>query len=151
MLYNGIKNEITFLAKYVYIYEKVIKDYKTLTDFASIFPDAKDYFDSNLKQNISQSLDPAKDSQTVRRNKKNVTFRFNRGGSCLISNFCRHLRNSISHAHLTRKDKKLYIKDCYRDRNTSIGYLEFNYVKEFILKVIQKYENDMQQIVSTNI
>ena len=68
-----------------------------------------------------------------------ITFYFT-SGKYKVRELCRHLRNSFSHALLKKDGNKLVVTDMYRKQNTSIGYLQYTTIIDFLKKIIAEYE-----------
>ena len=63
----------------------------------------------------------------------------------LILDFCRHFRNSFSHALTTRKLGILFINDKKGVKNTCLGFVNYLDTKQFIIEIIKEYESKVNE------
>ncbi len=138
MAYNGLEKDLSLLSKFVFIYEKRIKSLEKQADFMTAFSHANELYEQSIKPYVSHSkikkliLDPHKD--------KKYTLRFTKKYAQILS-FCCHLRNSFVHGLLIKCGNKLQIKDENRHKTTSSdGYLDYKTVRNFLLAIIDEYE-----------
>lgn len=135
MAYNNIEDQLKTFAKFVFIYETKIKQMTKETDFNSISSDALHSF-----KRMQKSMKYAKEEEirnTTIFSKQTLLFTKNK---VQILDFCRHLRNSICHGIISKDDKKINIPDKYRGRVTAKGFLEYETLIEFVVKVMQGAE-----------
>lgn len=136
MRYNNIENQLKTFAKFVFIYESVIKQMTRETDFKVISANAFHIFKFNLQKKMRYTSDRElkdedfSDKHTLLFTKSKVQ----------ILDFCRHLRNSICHGIISRDKSKLNILDKYRGKETSKGFLDYKLSIEFIVNVIKDFE-----------
>lgn len=145
--YNGLKSDYNTLAKFVYIYEKEIKNLNTESQFSQKYSQAFYVFKHHLKGSIKYAtLEEL--SQDVANSKKYTLYYTKH--KFQVWDLCRHLRNSISHAiiekgEMEKRKKIIIILDKYRGKVTSKGYLDYSSIKEFIVEMIKKYEEKENQ------
>ena len=138
MLYNGLKDDMNSFAKFVYIYEFIIKKLGKEKEFSLQFPDAFYLYKHELKnqmkyaKRIDMNALPINNKHTLYFTKQKVQ----------VLDFIRHFRNSFVHGLLEHKSQKLFVSDKFRTFNTSIGYLDYMSVKKFIVEIIKEYENN---------
>ena len=134
--YNGLDSDLKSLAKFAFIYESQIKYYSTEEEFRRHFPNAFYIYKHEMDKRIRPVK--TKDIPNISPN-DTITFYFT-SGKYKVRELCRHLRNSFSHALLKKDGNKLVVTDMYRKRNTSIGYLQYTTIIDFLKKIIAEYE-----------
>lgn len=134
--YNGLKSDLNLLAKFVYLYESKIKRYSTEKEFKTNFPNAFYVYKYELDKRIRPAT--KKDIQSLSPN-DTITL-YITSGRYKVYDLCRHLRNSFSHALLEKEGKELKIIDKSGSCNTSIGYLQYKFIVDFLKEIIAVYE-----------
>lgn len=137
MQYNGLKSDLSSLAKFVFIYETSIKEMNNENDFKQLSANAFYLFKHNLQTNMKYAT--ISEIKDMGEQNKQTLF-FNRQ-KCQIIDFCRHLRNSFSHGFLKKENNKIIIPDISRGNYSSKGFLEYSIVKEFIVGIIKDFED----------
>lgn len=145
--YNGLKSDYNALAKFVYIYEKEIKNLNSESQFSQKYPQAFNVFKHHLKGSIKYATQ--EDLNQEVEDSKKYTLYFTKH-KFQVWDLCRHLRNSISHAiiekgEMEKRKKIIIILDKYRGKVTSKGYLDYSSIKEFVIEMIKKYEEKENQ------
>lgn len=133
MVNNLSSKEIVLFYEYVYYYENHIKNFHknaSLGDLPNQFLTLLKS-QSILIQNSKSVLDPARIS-----GKGKVVYI--KGKESVLLCFAKHLRNSIAHCLVERKENSFYLKDY---RNNSKSYLTMIGViqKENLIKIIQLF------------
>lgn len=137
MQYNGLKSDLNSFAKFVFIYENVIKQMSRENEFNQLSGKALCLFKRNLRPNIKfATVNKIK----VMTGQGKQTLFFTKQKSQIID-FCRHLRNSFSHGLMKKENNKIIIPDISRGNYTSKGFLKYCIVKEFVVEVIKGFEN----------
>lgn len=137
MQYNGLKSDFNCLAKFVFIYETVIRKINREIDFKQQSPNALYLFKHKLQQNMKYAK-VCEIRNMPEQVKQTLYFTQQK---CQIIDFCRHLRNSFSHGLLKKETHKIVIPDISKGYYSSKGFLEYSIVKEFVIEVIKEYEN----------
>lgn len=135
--YNNLYDDIKLFALFNFIYEKELSKIEKDCLFSEKFKSSYCIYKKKLFRNIKyckvseiQESTIIKFTQTLFFTKKKYQ----------ILDFCRHLRNSFSHALLKKDGINLYILDRYRGHMTSSGFLEYNKVIEFCNEIVKEYE-----------
>lgn len=140
MLYNGLKDDLNSLAKFVYIYETKLKNMSGGLDaFSREYSKAYNTF---VKNKLSRKIKYAttKEIASLTGNEK-YTFYMTKH-RFQIWDMCRHLRNSFSHGLLNVSENHVIITDKHLKRLTATGFLDYISVKEFIVEIIKEYESN---------
>ena len=98
MPYNNLDSDLKALAKFVYIYETKIKFMTNEQDFRTFSNDAYNLFRSKIKTKIKYST---KDEIAIQNDFSRYTLFMTKKINQVLD-FCRHLRNSISHGLLKK-------------------------------------------------
>lgn len=136
MQYNGLKNDINNLGKFVFIYETKIKKMGKEDDFSQWNYEAFYLFKKKIQVNVKFAT-ISEIKNLPKQSKQTLYFTKRRNQ---ILDFCRHLRISFSHGLLENRDKKMIILDKYRGNYTSEGFIEYDIAKEFIVNIIKGFE-----------
>ena len=141
--FNGYEKDLKTLAQFMFIYETEIKIKSKDDEFRQISKNGFFFF----KQTIQKKVKHATIIEiAVQEEFKKQTFRFTKDNKSQIYSFCRHIRNSFSHALLKKEGTKLYISDKKGNKETAKGFLEYSDVIEFMKIVItdycEKFENN---------
>ncbi len=135
--YNCLGGDLKTLLQFVFIYEKRIKDMSKNEDFSKVFISASRLFKRSIQKNMRYaSIESLKNAFEI---KGGATLAFTEYKVQVID-FCRHLRNSISHALIRKDREKLYIIDKQRKNFTSQGYLDYSSVIDFVVAIIKDYQ-----------
>lgn len=138
MSYQGLKQDMNTLAKFVFIYEKQIKHKSRIDDFNEVSTNAYNVFKHKIQPLVKYATKEEIANQT---DFSKQTLFFTGDGKAQIYNFCRHLRNSFGHAILEKNSNLIYVNDKdSRGRKTSVGFLSYKVIKAFIVPIIQAYE-----------
>lgn len=135
MVNNLSPTEIVLFYEYVYYYENHIKNFHknaSLGDLPNQFLTLLKS-QSILIQNSKSELDSARIL-----GKRNVVYI--KGKESLLLCFAKHLRNSIAHCFVEKKETSFYLKDYrnkFKNNLTMIGVIQ----KENLFKIIQLYIN----------
>ena len=129
MQYNGLKSDFNCFAKFVFIYETIIKKMNKEVEFNQLSSNALYLFKHELQKNKKY----AKVSEIENTPKQTKQTLFFTKKKCQILDFCRHLRNSFSHGLLKKENNIIIIPDINRNYYSSKGFLEYRVTKEFIL------------------
>ena len=106
-------------------------------DFSKVFISASRLFKRSIQKNMRYaSIESLKNAFEI---KGGATLAFTEYKVQVID-FCRHLRNSISHALIRKDREKLYIIDKQRKNFTSQGYLDYSSVIDFVVAIIKDYQ-----------
>ena len=138
MYYNGLKNDLNSFAKFIFIYETEIKYISGLPEFSYKFAKSYNTFLKNKKK-LKIKYATIKEIKDLTDNQK-YTLHMTKQ-KFQIWDLCRHIRNSIVHALVFIDKDKLLITDKHCGRLTTTGYLSYKHVKEFIVEIINEYEN----------
>ena len=138
MYYNGLKNDLNSFAKFIFIYETEIKYISGLPEFSYKFAKSYNTFLKNKKK-LKIKYATIKEIKDLTDNQK-YTFYMTKH-KFQIWDLCRHIRNSFSHAKLLINQTDFIIKDMKNKDITAIGTLNYKLIKEFIIEIINEYEN----------
>ena len=140
MQYNGLKDDLNSLAKFVYIYETEIKNMPGgLKDFSHRHIEAYNIF---MKKKLNRKMKYATTKEIVSlTGSEKFTFHMTKH-RFQIWDLCRHLRNSFAHGLLSISENHIEIADKHLGRITAVGYLDYASVKEFVIGIINEYENN---------
>ena len=128
MVYNGLKSDLNCFAKFSYIYETEIKKLVKESEFSN-----------KLKKQIKYTKVNELENAVIANNNKTYSLYYTKH-KVLILDFCRHLRNSFSHALVSRKQGRLFINDKKGVKNTCLGFVNYSDAKQFIIEIINEYE-----------
>lgn len=144
--YNGLKNHLNTFAKFVFIYEERIKYCNSMQDFNSISSSALSFFASQMQYKMKYAT---KEEIRGVNDYTKYSLYFTKS-KVQILDFCRHMRNSFSHGILKKTGSTLEITDKTNRGNskfnqngptyTSLGTLDFELVKNFVITIIKDYE-----------
>ena len=135
--YNCLGGDLKTLLQFVFIYEKRIKDMSKNVDFFTVFISASRLFKKSIQKTMRYaSVESLNNAFEI---KGGATLAFTEYKVQVID-FCRHLRNSISHALIRKEREKIYIIDKQRKRFTSRGYLDYSLVIDFVVAIIKDYQ-----------
>ena len=138
MPYNGLKNDMNSFAKFVFIYETTIKHFSKAQDFVLYNNDAADFF----KKYIQPKVRYVKGKEfVVFQDKPSKQTLFFTKQTVQILDFCRHFRNSFTHATLGKNSMRLTINDSNRNKTTCLGDIDYSSVKDFIVIIVNGYES----------
>lgn len=144
MVYNGLKDDMDCLSKFVYIYETCIKTKSNVSEFSQISNSAAIHFKQHIQPKVKFATQ-AEIATTVFTKESKKTLLFTSDGKAQIYNFCRHLRNSFVHGLLENdSDEKLVILDNIQGKITAKGSLDYKTVKDFIVLLISEYEKNVK-------
>jgi hypothetical protein len=142
MKYNGLKEKLELFAKYVFIYENVIKMQNSNQSFRDTFPSAFAIYEKRMKSIIFET-----NIKEINKNLFNQTkfyqkeFAQTKPKSNRLSSFCFHLRNSFSHGLLNINGERYNIIDQNRyNKESAFGELDITLVDEFLDMIIKDYE-----------
>lgn len=135
--YNNLWQDLKTLSCFVFIYEKRIKHMSNNADFSNKFATASRLFKKKLQQNLRKTTSKAKINKNHAKSGATLEFTVYK---VQIIDFCRHLRNSISHALIKRTQDKLWIEDKHGGRTTSSGYLDYFSVIDFLKAIIKDFK-----------
>ena len=138
MYYNGLTNDLNSFAKFIYIYETEIKCMTKLSDFSGKYNKSYEIFLKNKLKNYIKYVRRKEILNLI--GSKRYTLHMTKQ-KFQIWDLCRHIRNSIVHALVFIDKDKLLITDKHCGRLTTTGYLSYKHVKEFIVEIINEYEN----------
>lgn len=139
MKYNGLKNDLNVIAKFVFIYETEIKHISKLPEFSHKFAKSHNTFIRNQKKLKIKYAKTKEINDYLAYNQK-YTFYMTKQ-KFQIWDFCRHIRNSFSHALLLVNKTDFIIKDINNKHITACGTLNYKLIKEFIVEIINEYED----------
>ena len=135
--YNCLGGDLKTLLPFVFIYEKRIKDMSKNVDFFTVFISASRLFKKSIQKTMRYaSVESLNNAFEI---KGGATLAFTEYKVQVID-YCRHLRNSISHALIRKEREKIYIIDKQRMRFTSRGYLDYSLVIDFVVAIIKDYQ-----------
>lgn len=137
MQYNGLKSDFNCLAKFVFIYETVIKKMNKEEEFSQWSSNAFYLFKHELQKNMKNTK--VCEFKDIPKQTKQTLFFTKR--KCQIIDFCCHLRNSFSHGLLKKENNRIIISDMSRGHYSSMGFLEYNIVKKFVIEVVKEFEH----------
>lgn len=140
MNYNGLDSDLKTFAKFVYIYENIIKSLNRESKFKDFSENAFYVF-----KNIRKSIKYLKMGEISKQEDFSQNTLFFTKSKTQVLDFCRHLRNAFCHSRIVKlKSTYISIKDVYRGQCSCIGYLEYNYVKQFVVELIKSYESEIK-------
>lgn len=136
MPYNGLKSDMNVFSQFVFIYETKIKFQWKYNDFFKISEQASYIFKHKVQPKVKYAT---KEEIALQTDFLKQTLFFTKNKVQIID-FCRHFRNSFVHALMEKQGKSLAITDIYRNNETCKGTLDYAIVKEFIVQIINDYE-----------
>lgn len=139
MSYNGLKSDLNCFAKFSYIYETEIKTLVKEDEFSRKYKKAFQQSWKKLKKQIKYTKVNELENAVIANNNKTYSLYYTKH-KVLILDFCRHLRNSFSHALVSRKQGRLFINDKKGAKNTCLGFVNYSDAKQFIIEIINEYE-----------
>lgn len=149
-LYNGLDSDLNNFAKFLFIYEQIIKNLNNKESFKIRFRNTESYFVQKISKYLTDcsknDIEQFSENKDLpKKGKPKTTFIFT-GSKCQIIEFCRHLRNSFSHANIKvipgvnqHNKRQFIIKDFSRQKYTAYGTLEAELVEQFIKQMIMDY------------
>lgn len=139
MVYNGLKSDLNCFAKFSYIYETEIKTLVKESEFSNKYKDAFQHSWKKLKKQVKYAKINELENFVIDNGNNNYSLYYTKS-KVLILDFCRHFRNSFSHALTTRKQGILFINDKKGIKNTCLGFVNYSDAKQFIIEIINEYE-----------
>ena len=141
ILYKGHKPYITYLGKFVAIFEEVVNKQLTAErDFKIKYPHSYQIFDKQIRKNVGHATI---DTIPKKLTRVNITLVYN-GSNCLIYELCRHIRNSFCHMLLeidSIDSNTIKIIDKSRNKISSNGSIDKSVFLSFIKTIVEEYEN----------
>ena len=107
--------------------------------FSNKYKDAFQHSWKKLKKQVKYTKINELENMIIENDNNNYSLYYTKS-KVLILDFCRHFRNSFSHALTNRKQGKLFINDKKGVKNTCLGFVNYSDVKEFIIEIIKEYE-----------
>lgn len=142
MAYNDIDNDLKTFARFIFVYEREIKNMSNEAHFKKFNSEA--FY--NFKQ-IKNKIKRAKNREILStfEPESNLSLSFTVKYN-IILDFCRHLRNSFCHALLIKEKKGrtivLKITDKQRGKETCKGYIDYSSVIDFIILLTKDFDVD---------
>ena len=140
--YNGLLADFKLLAQFVFIFETELKLMNKQSEFKEKYPKAFNYV-KDLCKKIKHVKTVDIPNQEI--TDKYTLFFAKNNSKCL--DFLRHLRNSFTHALLSKQNERLFISDKKtKNKESCKGYLDYKIVKQFIVELQKEYDEHNKNV-----